>query len=181
LAEYIFANDGDKKARSPGRARRKPLKPLRREGRTDSGEPVVTTLVCFTTFAREAAGALGTRLSLRPLLSRREDFLHSPGATVPRDRGGVFDRHCEEQRDEAIHQRCGGEIVDCFASLAEVYALQPFRRPGQASVASADPGSITTKVRVARSWGGNFVYSEQRWLWSLLSQDDERSVLREQR
>src|ERR1700680_4019822 len=26
-------SDGDKKARSPGRARRKPLKPLRREGR----------------------------------------------------------------------------------------------------------------------------------------------------
>jgi hypothetical protein len=28
-----FAGDGGKKARSPGRARRKPLKPLRREGR----------------------------------------------------------------------------------------------------------------------------------------------------
>jgi len=27
------ASDGDKKARSPGRVRRKPLKPLRREGR----------------------------------------------------------------------------------------------------------------------------------------------------
>jgi hypothetical protein len=34
-----------------------------------SGEPVVTTLVCFIYFAREAAGATGTRLSLRPLLS----------------------------------------------------------------------------------------------------------------
>jgi hypothetical protein len=32
-----------------------------------SGEPVVTMLVCFIYFAREAAGALGTRLSLRPL------------------------------------------------------------------------------------------------------------------
>src|SRR6202140_3766078 len=29
LREAIFASDGDKKARSPGRARRKPLKPLR--------------------------------------------------------------------------------------------------------------------------------------------------------
>ena len=38
--------DGGKKARSPGRARRKPLKPLRREGRTDPPTPVVTT-VCF--------------------------------------------------------------------------------------------------------------------------------------
>jgi hypothetical protein len=31
------------------------------------GEPVVTTLVCFITFPREAAGATGTRHSLRPL------------------------------------------------------------------------------------------------------------------
>ena len=35
-----LASDGDKKARSPGRSRRKPLKPLRREGRTASAEPV---------------------------------------------------------------------------------------------------------------------------------------------
>jgi hypothetical protein len=31
------------------------------------GEPVVTTLVCFFHFAREAMGASGTRHSLRPL------------------------------------------------------------------------------------------------------------------
>jgi hypothetical protein len=36
----IRENDGGKKARSPGRARRKPLKPLRREGRSVSAEPV---------------------------------------------------------------------------------------------------------------------------------------------
>ena len=36
-----------------------------------SGEPVVTTLVCFIYFAREAAGALGTRHSPRPLLGER--------------------------------------------------------------------------------------------------------------
>jgi len=37
------------------------------QGRPDVfGEPVVTTLVCFLSFAREAAGASGTRLSLRP-------------------------------------------------------------------------------------------------------------------
>jgi hypothetical protein len=34
--------------RSPGRARYKLLKPLRGECRAESGEPVVTTLVCFT-------------------------------------------------------------------------------------------------------------------------------------
>src|SRR5579863_7814925 len=52
------ADDGDNKARSPGRARRKPLKPLRREGRA-TGEPVVTTLVCSFYFACEAHRAPG--------------------------------------------------------------------------------------------------------------------------
>src|SRR5260370_42549772 len=52
--------------RSPGRARYKLLKPLRGECRVYSGVTVVTTLVCFSYFAREAAGALGTRHSLRP-------------------------------------------------------------------------------------------------------------------
>jgi hypothetical protein len=36
-----LASDGGKRARSPGRARRKPLKPLRREGRVISAVPVV--------------------------------------------------------------------------------------------------------------------------------------------
>src|SRR5258708_27011481 len=33
----------------------------------ESGGPVATTLVCYQHFAHEAAGAAGTRLSLRPL------------------------------------------------------------------------------------------------------------------
>src|SRR5437868_12311867 len=36
FAEVISADDGGKRARSPGRARRKPLTPSRREGRTVS-------------------------------------------------------------------------------------------------------------------------------------------------
>jgi hypothetical protein len=80
-------NDGGKKARSPGRARRKPLKPLRREGRVESGEPVVTTRV-LSTFAHEAAGALGTRLSLRPLSCEAKDRAQL-GRIAPRERGVV--------------------------------------------------------------------------------------------
>src|SRR5205823_8336701 len=37
-----------RRIRSPGRARNKPLKPLRGECREESGEPVATMLVCFT-------------------------------------------------------------------------------------------------------------------------------------
>jgi hypothetical protein len=66
-AEAIRWSDGGKKARSPGRARRKPLKPLRAGMPGDPGATVVTTLVCYQTTAHEAAGALGTRHSPRPL------------------------------------------------------------------------------------------------------------------
>jgi hypothetical protein len=54
-------------------------------------------LVCFLVFAREAAGALGTRLSLRPLFFRGQKVLHSSGAFAPRECGRVS-RHCERQR-----------------------------------------------------------------------------------
>src|SRR6202790_3613927 len=47
FADKYPQGDGDKKARSPGRARRKPLKPLRAGMPGDSGGPVVTTLVWF--------------------------------------------------------------------------------------------------------------------------------------
>ncbi len=55
------------KSRSPRRARSKPLKPLRREGRTVSAEPVCSCAF-FSAFARETAGAARTRSSLRPLI-----------------------------------------------------------------------------------------------------------------
>src|SRR5229473_7100675 len=67
--------------RSPGRARNKPLKPLRGECRVYSGGPVVTMLVCHFTFAREAAGASSTRRSLRPLSFWANGFLHDSDAS----------------------------------------------------------------------------------------------------
>jgi hypothetical protein len=86
---------------------------LRREGRVYSGEPVVTTLVCFIYFAREAAGALATRLSLRPLFIEARTVLANLGRIAPRECGGAsgIPRHCEEpsdatrhcERSEAIH------------------------------------------------------------------------------
>jgi hypothetical protein len=53
-----------------------------------SGEPVVTMLVCFITFAREAAGASGTRLSLRPCFFEGH-CLAKLGRVAPRERGCV--------------------------------------------------------------------------------------------
>jgi hypothetical protein len=79
--------DGDKKARSPGRARRKPLKPLR------AGMPGVPVDLwrlprVLSTFAHEAAGAAGTRHSPRPLFSGQK-ILQRPGRIAPRGCGGV--------------------------------------------------------------------------------------------
>src|SRR5580704_14546156 len=54
----IFADDGGKQARSPGRARRKPLKPLRGECRAFSGVTVVTNLRVFY-FYTQGCGRIG--------------------------------------------------------------------------------------------------------------------------
>ena len=62
-------DDGGKKARSPGRVRRKPLKPLRGECRAFSGVTAVTNARVYYT-PRAAAGASGARHSLRPLIER---------------------------------------------------------------------------------------------------------------
>ena len=95
------ADDGDKKARSPGRARRKPLKPLRRKRRVNPAKPVVTMLVCFIYFAREAAGAASTRRFLHPLLSEGSCDANL-GRSASRERLVISRRHCEEQSGEAI-------------------------------------------------------------------------------
>src|SRR6266705_3408555 len=70
LRQDISADDGGKQARSPGRARRKPLKPLRAGTSGDSGVLVVTRVRSITTSAHETAGATGIRHSPRPLWAR---------------------------------------------------------------------------------------------------------------
>jgi hypothetical protein len=79
--------DGGKRARSPGRARNKPLKPSRAGMPGETGGPVVTMLVCFYYFAREAAGATSTRHSPRP--QRADDFPTTRTRSAPRGCGVV--------------------------------------------------------------------------------------------
>jgi len=66
FADENSASEGGKKARSPGRARRTPLKPLRAGMPGDPGATVVTNARAFYT-TRAATGASGTRHSPRPL------------------------------------------------------------------------------------------------------------------
>ena len=86
------AGDGGKKARSPGRPQRKPLKPSRRECRIVSANLWWLTRVLFT-FAHEAAGEPNARHSLRPLLFERALFRHNSGETG-RENAGVRRRPC---------------------------------------------------------------------------------------
>ena len=97
------AGDGGKQARSPGRARRKPLKPLRAG---TPGEPVYlrSILVCFLPFAHEAMGAAGTRRSPRPLILLGERFVAELGRMASRECGGVsgYNVIARSPCDEAI-------------------------------------------------------------------------------
>ena len=82
LRQDLSAGDGGKQARSPGRARRKPLKPLRAGTSGDSGVPVYSCAFLPMQSAHEAAGATGTRRSPRPLFQGRNVSGKIPG--VPR-------------------------------------------------------------------------------------------------
>src|SRR3984893_10991576 len=87
------ADDGGKRARSPGRVRRKPLKPLRGECRAFSGVTVVTNArVYYTT--RAAAGASGARHSLRPLIGEGGKFRAELARVKRRDREAVCEAVC---------------------------------------------------------------------------------------
>jgi hypothetical protein len=66
--QTISAGDGDNKPIT-GESTKEAVKTIAQGRPGVSGEPVVTILVCHLHVAREAAGAAGTRLSLRPLFS----------------------------------------------------------------------------------------------------------------
>src|SRR6266849_3513095 len=83
LDKTISADDGGKRARSPGRARHKLLKPLRAGMPGDSGVLVVARVRSTITSAHEATGAAGTRRSPRPLLGGR--FINALGASRRED------------------------------------------------------------------------------------------------
>jgi hypothetical protein len=91
-----------------------------------SGEPVVTTLVCFIYFAREAAGAAGTRLSLRPLFSEAIRIVHRSGALRRENAEAcancdviTCDKHEAlaqgSDSDETIQTVLVAPAMDCFA------------------------------------------------------------------
>src|ERR1700759_243689 len=60
--------------RVTGESTKETLKPLRREGRIASAEPVCSCAFSYVQLAHETAGAARTRSSLRPLFEGRSYF-----------------------------------------------------------------------------------------------------------
>jgi hypothetical protein len=112
LARHVrtLANDGGKKARSPGRARRKPLKPLRRECRLVSGEPVVTNSCAFS-FRTRGCGCIGHPAFPAPSFLSRVTSMHSSDANCV---AGMRGRVCYsdvmpvQKREARLRARCRG-------------------------------------------------------------------------
>ena len=81
-------DDGGKQARSPGRARRKPLKPLRGECRAFSGVTVVTNARVYYHYTR-GCGRIG-----RPAFPAPSDFRGRNEQAKPRAKSAARSRSC---------------------------------------------------------------------------------------
>jgi hypothetical protein len=124
----VSAGDSGKKARSLGRARRKPLKPLRGECRVFSGVLVVTNARAFYT-TRAAAGAAGTRHSLRPL-SRGTRLMQTSGAIAPRE-CGPMPREPSKQSSLCRHSGARASASKPGISRFRVWSFGPSRNDGR--------------------------------------------------
>src|SRR3954470_5491013 len=140
-------DDGDNQARSPGRSRRKPLKPLCAGMPGNPALPVVTNSYAFLLCMR-GCGCVGTRHSPRPSWA---NFLHNSGAFAPRERGCVTDlprRRCDKRKPFA-HASAGECHSPCH---------RPRRRAIQycrgADDQSRGRGVLDTRFRGYDDWAG---------------------------
>jgi hypothetical protein len=80
-----------RRSRTPRRASTTPLKPLRGEGRGSGSTCSDYARVLFFS-AREAAGAAGTRLSLRPRLEKAGELQSYDSGAMRRGNAGLYPR-----------------------------------------------------------------------------------------
>jgi hypothetical protein len=100
-----------------GESTKETVKTIARGMSGETDVTVVTILVCFLHFAREAAGALGARHSLRPLISQGQEFKAKLARNTRRDR-------------EAVSARRGLKIeVDAQANTLVMPGLDPGIHP----------------------------------------------------
>src|SRR3954454_14636369 len=79
-----------KQARSPGRSRRKLLKPLCAGMPGCSGEPTVTTSCAQYPFRTRDCGCIKHPAFPTPFSGKAEEILHTSDAFAPREHGAVF-------------------------------------------------------------------------------------------
>ena len=116
LDKTLSAGDGGKRARSPGRARRKPLKPLRAGMPGDSGVLVVTRVRSTTTKCTRGRGCNGHPAFPTPSLGGR--FINGSGAS----------------RGEVVNVRLELERRHCGASEASKQSILSFSITRQAEI-----------------------------------------------
>src|SRR6266699_2093085 len=125
LRQDISADDGGKQARSPGRARRKPLKPLRAGTSGDSGVLVVTRVRSTNTKCTRGRGCNGHPAFPRPLWAR--DSRNASGASRREAVNVCLDVIASAAKQSILSLR---GTMDCFASLAMTVSEFPCTRGG---------------------------------------------------
>jgi len=130
VSQKCLRGDGDKKARSPGRARNKLLKPLRAGMPGDPGATVVTNARAYYS-TRAAAGATGTRHSPRPLLG--EESLHNSGVSR-RGNAEVYLMNTDSQHFRPSPPTKAGDPV--FRGVSD--RTEKLRRTGYSAFAEYD-------------------------------------------
>src|SRR6266705_3025376 len=113
LRQNLSVDDGGKQARSPGRARRKPLKPLRAGTSGDSGVLVVTRVRSTTTKCTRGRGCNGHPAFPTPSLGGR--LINASGAWRGEGVNVRLDVIASAAKQSILSLR--GEM-DCFAALA---------------------------------------------------------------
>src|SRR6266567_9141541 len=114
LDKNISVGDGGKRARSPGRARRKPLKPLRAGTSGDSGVLVVTRVRSITTKCTRGRGCNGHPAFPTPSLG--ESFINGSGASR-REGEGVSKTIATSLRAKRSNPSRGAKKEEWIASL----------------------------------------------------------------
>src|SRR5882672_7249505 len=103
--------------RSPGRARRKPLKPLRAGMPGDSGVLVVTRVRSTTTKCTRNRGCNGHPAFPTPSVFLGREINVTPRAlraARAKSYAGLYQRHCEERKRRSNPYFLCGKM-DCFA------------------------------------------------------------------
>ena len=115
LKQNISVSDGGKRARSPGRARRKPLEPLRAGMPGDSGVLVVTRVRSIATICTRDRGCNGHPAFPTPSKGRNiQSKTRALRVARTKSYAGPYQRHCEERKRRSNPYFLCGKI-DCFA------------------------------------------------------------------